>query len=120
MELKIHLKDVRLYGFHGVHPLENKVGLEFVIDLSIDVKSSKQKLELSDTIDYETVFKLLKKEFSIPEALLENLANRIIEKIQFNYPLATAVNISIAKIGAPIQHFNGKVGISIHRTFHQV
>lgn len=120
MELKIHLKDVRLYGYHGVHPLENTVGLEFIIDLQIKMNKSQQILELKDTIDYESVYHLLCTEFTKTEALLENLANRIISKIHHEFPLATSIEISILKSGAPIRNFQGKVGISMSKTFHQV
>lgn len=119
MELAIHLKDINLYGYHGVHPLENQVGLEFTVNLSIYTKMSDNKLQLEDTIDYESVFHMLKKEFNITESLLENLAARIISKIENSYPLAQRVELMIMKNGAPIQNFQGKVGISIAHTIHQ-
>jgi dihydroneopterin aldolase len=120
MELKIHLKDIKLYGYHGVHPLENKVGLEFIIDLSIMIKRDQQKFQLTDTIDYESIFLLLKEEFTKTESLLENLGNRIIQRIHADFPSTQSIDLTIMKIGAPISNLQGKVGISISKTFYQV
>ncbi len=120
MELKIHLKDIRLYGYHGVHPLEKQVGIEFIIDINIIIHRNQATFLLTDTIDYESIFLLLKEEFIKTESLLENLANRIIHRIHTDFPSTQAVDISIMKVGAPITNFQGKVGISISKTFYQV
>ena len=108
--MQIVLKDIELFGFHGVHPLENKLGTTFKIDLLIETKD-KNIQQLSDTIDYEKVFLILKEEFSKTEQLLEVLADRIISKIISVFSDISMVEICIFKINPPISSFQGKVGI---------
>ena len=61
--MQIILKDIVLFGYHGVHPLEKKVGTPFRINIQINLDSSVSVQSLSDTLDYAQVFDILKKEF---------------------------------------------------------
>ena len=108
--MQIILKDILLFGFHGVHPLENKVGTNFKIDLTIDVRDIVIK-NLEDTIDYEKVYLILKDEFNITEHLLEVLAERIIEKIFVTFKGLLQIELTIMKLNPPISSFEGTVGV---------
>lgn len=105
-------------GYHGVTELERKVGTVFCIDMVINIKEHPQGqiLQLSDTIDYSSVYELLKTEFSISEQLLESLGNRISEKILNTFSIAYHVDITIMKLKAPITGLEGKVGVKISKT----
>jgi dihydroneopterin aldolase len=113
--MEIILKDINLFGYHGVTDLERISGTEFCINISIVLKSNEQNpiIQLSDTIDYSDVFTLLKVEFAKPEQLLEVLANRIASEIEKKFKLAQSVELSIMKVNAPIAGLNGQVGVKI-------
>jgi dihydroneopterin aldolase len=108
--MQILLKDILLFGYHGVHPLENKVGTNFKIDLTLDVRDVVVK-NIEDTIDYEKVYLLLKNEFGTTEQLLEVLAERIIEKISATFNGILQIELTIIKINPPIPSFEGMVGV---------
>jgi len=109
--MQILLKDVVLFGLHGVHPLEKKVGTTFRINIQIDLDPSISVQSLSDTLDYAEVFATLTKEFQVTEDLLEVLIERIIASIALLSSNIKTIDISIIKINAPITGFQGEVGV---------
>lgn len=109
--MQILLKNIQLFGYHGVHPVEKIIGTNFTIDLIIHTSISTYNLNLNDTIDYEAVFRLIQEEWLQKEDLLENLSNRIIQKIFTTFTKAEKIELTILKIDAPISGFNGQVGI---------
>ena len=115
--MKVFLKDIILYGYHGIHDLERKVGTEFSININMDIDLSESTITLDDTIDYSVVFSLLKEEFSIASPLLENLAIRISERIKSVYPLMNKIQLNIIKHNAPIEGFQGEVGIEFEKIY---
>jgi dihydroneopterin aldolase len=108
--MQIILKDILLFGYHGVHPLENEVGTNFKIDLLIDMVD-KKIVDLHDTIDYAEVFNILKKEFDVTEKLLEVLADRILNAIFSKFQHILQIEIQIMKVDPPIPSFQGMVGV---------
>lgn len=109
--MQILLKDVVLFGFHGVHPIEKKVGTTFRINIQIDLDPSVSVQSLSDTLDYAEVFATLKKEFQVTEDLLEVLIERIIASIALLSSNIITIDIRIIKLNAPITGFQGEVGV---------
>lgn len=113
--MNIILKDIRLFGFHGVHPLENICGTEFIINIVIGMDNNHTIKTLSDTIDYAAVYDVMKKVFSIPEQLLEVVAKKIFVAIAETFPLAAEIDISILKSNPPIEGFLGQVGVQLKK-----
>lgn len=108
--IQVLLHNIQLHGYHGVHPLEKVTGTNFIINLVIDVNIAEDNVLLQDTIDYAIVFDMLKFEFSQSEDLLENLSNRIIQKIFTTFMQAERIELTILKNDAPIAGFCGQVG----------
>ena len=115
--MKIFLKDIILYGYHGIHELERKVGTEFILKVNMEIDIPTTTITLDDTIDYSVVFSLIKEEFSIPTTLLENIAIRISERVKAVYPLMNAIQVNIIKNNAPIEGFQGQVGIEFEKKY---
>lgn len=109
--MQIILKDVTLFGLHGVHPLEKKVGTPFRINIQIDLDPGLSIQSLNDTLDYAEVFATLKKEFQVTEDLLEVLIERITTSIALLSSNIKTIDISILKLNAPISGFQGEVGV---------
>ncbi len=114
--MQILLQDIKLFGYHGVQPLEKVTGTHFTVNITIDINATGDlPMALADTIDYADVFQLLKTEFSQTEELLENLAERILTKIFTNFTLAQHADIAIWKNNAPISAFQGRVGVRLSK-----
>ncbi len=115
--MKIILNNIELYGFHGVHELERIVGVNFMVDIVLQINVKENDIQLHDTIDYAAVFSILKTEFAIPTLLLESLAIKISDAIKAQFPKLSSISIKIMKIGAAIDGLQGKVGIEYDKSF---
>ena len=111
-EFIIELKQLQFFSFHGLYAEERKVGEEFIVDLSVKYISKQKAItSLDETINYETLYEIVKKEMSQPRALLETLAQSIADKIQHVFPLIKEIEIRIEKKNPPIVGFIGSVAV---------
>ncbi len=111
--LSIHLHNIIFFSYHGIHEEERILGNEF--ELNITVKHSPKQLpvkHLSDTIDYISVYELVKTRMELPTALLETLATDIARQILQRFSMAESVHLSIRKLHPPVAGFRGSVGVS--------
>lgn len=115
--MKILLRDLEFFSFHGVHELEKKAGAIFLLDVTIEFNEKKLITDLDDTIDYEVVYGIIKEEFSSTESLLEVLAEKIAEAIKFCFPFVSQINIKIIKKGAFIKGLSGHVGVELTKNY---
>jgi dihydroneopterin aldolase len=113
----IRLKNMNFYGYHGVYDFEKEQGTNFEIDLELFTalsKSSKSD-KIKDTINYEEVYELVKKEFgSKSYFLLEKLADSISRSIFKAYKIDKLI-IRVRKIDAPIDGKLDSVEIELKR-----
>jgi dihydroneopterin aldolase len=88
----IQLKNIKIYAFHGCLPEEEKIGSDYIVNLSVKAnldKASKSD-ELTDTVDYVLLQKIVAEQMAIKSKLLEHVGKRIVDKIlleisQVNY-----------------------------------
>ena len=100
----IRLTNIRVFTNHGCLVEEEKIGSNYRVDLEIeaDLFQSSQTDELSDTVDYVHLNKIVKEEMAIRSKLLEHVAQRIIKRIFSEIMLVTRVRIEVSKINPPI------------------
>ena len=115
--MQVILKDLILFGYHGVHPLEKKVGTPFSMNIIIDLAVDQRIVSIEDTLDYAMVYETVKREFNLVEDLLEVLLERIISSIQQLSKHITNIDITLEKLNAPIPGFKGRVGVRITKSF---
>ena len=80
------------------------IGGEYLVNaiVEIDTSQAEQNDLLKSTVDYVSVYNVLKKEMSIPSKLLEVVLERIIEGIKKIDDNIDSVDVSIKKISPPI------------------
>lgn len=108
----IRLNNVKFFAYHGVHEEETIVGTEFEVSLAISFADSKKVVSIGDTINYVSVFEIVKRNFEIPQKLLETLAQNITEEIYKIDERILSINITIDKLNPPICNFTGNVGVN--------
>jgi dihydroneopterin aldolase len=118
--MNIILKDIKLFGYHGVHPLENICGTDFIINIVVGMDNKQPIITLTDTIDYAAVYSLVKEVFSITEQLLEVVAGKLFIAIAESFPLAVEIEISILKSNPPIEGFKGQVGVHLKKRTSEI
>lgn len=116
--ISIELKDIRMYARHGLYKNEPKTGNLYNIDLYVKYDEGRNSFNhLTDTINYVELYDILRQRMQTPTALLEKLCDDVIQEIKTQYPFIAEAMISIQKIQAPIENFEGKVGVSLHKIF---
>ena len=114
----VHLHQLIFHAFHGLYPGEDLIGNDFEVNLDVEYHVKKDKYDsLKHLVNYEEVYDIVKTRMGLPTPLLEEVADSIIHKIHHRFGNVTRITISIYKLSAPIERFNGKIGISIDRIF---
>ncbi len=100
----IKVKNIRVYAYHGCLLEEGKIGSDYRVDLTVkaNLKKSSRTDELSDTVDYVHLNRIVKEEMDVRTKLLETVARKIIERILHEIPLVDEVNVQVSKLNPPI------------------
>lgn len=101
---KIYLEGAKIYAYHGCFKEETLIGTNFQVDivLDVDLSAAAQSDNLNDTVNYQTVFQVVKKEMETPSKLLEHVAERCINSLFDNFSTIQKINIKIAKLNPPL------------------
>lgn len=104
MSGRIALEGLEFHAFHGVYPHERESGNWFEVDIAVetDFTGAAKHDNLSRTVDYETLYRLVKAEMEKPSKLLETVAEKIIDDVLHELKTVSSVELSISKINPPI------------------
>lgn len=116
----IEVNDIKLYAFHGCLPEEEKVGGHYSVDVKIttDFTLSTQSDDLSDTVDYVLVNKIVKEEMAIRSKLIEHVGQRIVNRIKKEAKGIDTLLVKIIKHTPPINGDVANVAIIIEETLN--
>ena len=100
----IELKDLEFYAYHGVYEEEREKGNTFIVNLAVsgEFEAAVQHDNLEETIDYESLYAIVKEEMDQPSNLLEHVAGRIRTVIKQKFGEIKSLNISLEKLNPPI------------------
>ncbi|MDR0541854.1 MAG: dihydroneopterin aldolase [Dysgonamonadaceae bacterium] len=111
----IELKGMNFHAYHGVMEQERKIGNTFTVDvkLYVDLRKGIASDNLTYTVNYASVYEVIKKEMAIPSNLIEHVAGRIVERIRKNFPTVEQVEIRLAKKNPPIEGDIQEVAVGV-------
>jgi len=100
----IQVNNIKLYAFHGCLEEESKIGSDYRVDVEVkvDLKKSAKTDELSDTVDYVHLNHIVKEEMAIRSKLLEEVAQRILDRSFKELRMIRRAKISVAKLNPPL------------------
>ncbi|GGW57308.1 dihydroneopterin aldolase [Winogradskyella epiphytica] len=100
----IKVENIRVFANHGCLKEETAIGSDYRVDLEIkaNLKKSSKTDELSDTVDYVFLNKVVREEMAIPSKLLETVAQRILNRVFKGNRLITKATVAVSKINPPI------------------
>ncbi|MFA7056722.1 MAG: dihydroneopterin aldolase [Candidatus Cloacimonadales bacterium] len=104
--MRIILKDMVFYGYHGVQDEERTLGQRFIVTIKLNTDDVHDKYitKLEDTVDYTKVYEVIKNVMEKDKfLLLENCANKILDTLLESFTLVQTATISIRKPSVPIQ-----------------
>jgi len=100
----IKVENIRVFAHHGCLKEETKIGCDYRVDLKIkaDLQASAKTDDLSDTVDYVFLNKIVREEMLKPSKLLETVAKRILNRIFNEDKLVDKATICVSKLNPPI------------------
>ena len=112
---RISLNGMEFHAFHGVHDEEREKGNTFLVDINFDANTSQaeQTDAISDTVNYEHLYELVKKEMGTPSKLLEHVGRRIASSIEKGYPEISNLTVTVTKKNPPIKGDVKSVSVTI-------
>lgn len=100
----IKVENIRVFANHGCLTEETKIGSDYRVDLEVraNLQPSAQSDQLSDTVDYVFLNRIVREEMLKPTHLLETVAKRILNRIFKEDQLVEKVTVWVSKLNPPI------------------
>lgn len=108
MKHTIEVNGIKIYAFHGCLPEEEKIGGHYSVDvmLNTDFTFAASEDDLTKTIDYVDVNRIVCEEMAIRSKLIEHVGQRIVNRLKQEVQGLLNVRVKVTKICPPI---NGDV-----------
>jgi dihydroneopterin aldolase len=100
----IKVENIRVFANHGCLKEETAIGSDYRVDLEVkaDMEISAISDDLSHTVDYVFLNKVVREEMNTASKLLETVAKRILTRIFDEAKLVQKATVSVSKINPPI------------------
>jgi 7,8-dihydroneopterin aldolase/epimerase/oxygenase len=114
---RISLEGLEFHAFHGVYPHERESGNFFEVDISVETDFSEgaDTDDLSGTVNYEVLFRIVKEQMDQPSKLLETVAEKIVKQVLNDLAAVSWVELKISKLNPPIGGKCGRSSVSISK-----
>ena len=114
---KISLEGLEFHAYHGVYAHERSSGNKFEVDITVEATLHDQVLQddLSGTINYESLYQIVKDEMEKPSKLLETVGHNIAQRVLHSLPDAQSVEIKISKFNPPIGGVCKKATVTVSK-----
>ena len=102
---KISLKGLKFKAYHGYYDVERERGNRFEVDITVKTNFQKAAAsdELSLTVDYEDLYRIISEEMAGSSKLLEHVVKAIVDRIMSELTGIKWVEVVLAKLNPPIK-----------------
>jgi len=113
----IEIEGMEFYSYHGHFAEEQVVGNRFIVDLALITNCTKaaKSDDLTDALNYQSVYLIIKEEMQIKSHLLEHVAGRILSRLYKEYNTIEKAKVKISKMNPPMGGQIEKVSVTIER-----
>lgn len=108
---------MEFFAYHGCFEEEQIIGTKFRIDLNIEanVDEAAETDDLSKTINYLSVYQMVKKQMEIKSRLLENVGKRILDELYNQFPGIIKAEVKVSKLNPPLGGKLDSVSLTLSR-----
>lgn len=113
----IEIEGMKFYAFHGHFAAEQVVGNNFEVNIRIETDCSKAALSdrLEDALNYQSVYETIKNVMQVKSALLENVAQRILDRLFEDFPEIEKAKLKISKLNPPMGGEIERVSVTLEK-----
>lgn len=119
---KMFIRELELFGFHGVFEEEKRLGQKFILslELDLDLKSAGRTGDLTKSVHYGELCEKIDQEFTRESfELIEAVALKLADFILTEYKLVKGVKVFLKKPWAPVKKHLDTVEIMVERRRHK-
>lgn len=115
MSQHINIEGIELYAYHGCLEEEAKIGGNYSVDvyLTTDFTEASKHDDLNKTIDYCSIYEISKAEMAIRSKLIEQVCQRIYDRIRKTHPAIQSLHVKVTKHTPPMNGDVRKVSVEI-------
>lgn len=101
----IQVKGIRCYSYHGCLDEETLIGGHFEVDVDLwcNFKPSADTDDLTLTINYVDVNRIVEEEMAVASKLIETVAYRITARLKSDFSILDRSRVEIRKINPPLE-----------------
>lgn len=101
---RIKLEKMQFFAHHGHFDEEQLVGANYELSLTLHLDCSKpgETDELEDTLNYQKVYDVVKREMKIKSRLIEHVSQRIVKALFHQFKQIQELELSFSKMNPPL------------------
>lgn len=113
----IEIEGMKFYAYHGHFKAEQVVGnyFEVYVRLETDCSKAAKSDKLDDALNYQAVYESIQKQMQIKSALLENVAERILDALYAEFPSIEKARLKLSKMNPPMGGEIERVSVTLER-----
>ncbi len=115
--ITIYLHKLIFFSFHGIHDEEKILGNEYEVNLEVTFEEKWPVTKINETINYVTIFEVIRQRMNIPTALLETVVQDLVNQVHNIDDRIKTILVSVDKKNPPIANIEGSVGVSLKKEF---
>ena len=113
--ITVELRDLRVFGHHGVYEEERERGQDFLFDVELEVGERGTSDRIEDAVDYSAVARAVQeisdaRSFDLLEALASAIADDLLQRFG-----AERVRVRVTKPGVRPGGLEGTPGVSVSK-----
>ena len=113
--ITVEVRDLRVFGRHGVHEEERQRGQDFLFDVELDVGERGRSDRLDDPVDYVAVARAVQKVSDAGQYdLLEALATAVADDLERRFS-PERLRVRVRKPEVRPAGLDGTVGVTVTR-----
>ena len=113
--ITVEVRDLRIFGRHGVHEGERERGQDFLFDVELEVGERGTSDRLEDAVDYVEVARAVQEVSDARQyALLEALVSAIADELERRFS-PQRVRVRVRKPEVRPAGLEGNVGVTVSR-----
>ncbi len=115
----IAVEGMQFYAHHGFTAEERVIGGQFQVDvyLRTNFSDAAREDDIQKTIDYEQVYRLVKKEIEVPAKLIERVVKVIMDELHQRFPEAFWCKVRVSKMTPPLKGTVQRVYVEVEKDF---
>lgn len=100
----IRIENMQFYAYHGCFEEERAIGTRFRVDVCMKADTSKAQAsdDISDTVNYLSVYQVVKREMMVSSHLLEHVADRIASAVLNEFAGVDSMSVKVSKLNPPL------------------